>query len=193
MRLRRRARQHQREEQTRAWLRGVVRSGLFQDARIEHELREVIALDLPGVDPDVAPGWIAEERAQWHADARDWPSVTDYDRLQAAFVGLERGGLRVLIGCEDHWAAKAALADLPPAAVGLAWSTPMDVWHAVDEPMLEMNIWSRDAENQRAGSPLVEEAVRAFAEAGLEAHFDEGRLEIAARWQRRPGVVSGAT
>ena len=186
MRLRRGERQHQREEQTRAWLRGAVRSGLFSAAHLERELREVISADLPALDPDAAPAWIAAEQADWREDARTWPSPTDYDRLQGAFTCLSDRGLRVLIGCEDHWAAKAALADLPQSVLGLAWSTPMDVWHAVDEPMLEMNIWNRDAENQREDSPLVEASILAFAEAGLEAHFDEGRLEVAARWQRRP-------
>lgn len=181
-------RRHQREEQTRAWLRGVVRSGLFEDARVERELREVLAADLPGLAPDVASAWIAAERADWQEESVRWPSVTDYDRLSAAFARLERDGLPVLIACEDHWAAKAALARLRPAAVGLAWFTPMDVWHAVDEPMLEMNIWSIDGRNQGEGSPLVDAAIRAFAAEGLEAHLDEGRLEIAARWQRRPGT-----
>lgn len=188
MRFRRADRQLRREQQTLAWLRGVVRSGLFDETRVERELRAVIAADLPGTDPQVAPEWIARERERWHAEARTWPGVTDYDRLHAAFEHLEEGGIRVLVGCEDHWAAKSALADLAPDAVGLAWFTPMDVWHAVDEPMLELNIWSRDAVNQREGAPLVDTAIQAFAREGLEAHFDEGRLEVAARWQRHPAT-----
>lgn len=186
MRFRRAGRDQQREQQTLAWLRGVMRSGLFDEARLERELSAVIAADLPRADPGIARDWISREQARWIADARTWPAITDYDRLHAAFAHLEERGIRVLIGCEDHWAAQAALVDLPSDAAGLAWFTPMDVWHAVDEPMLEMNIWSPDAINQREGAPLVEAAIEAFAREGLEAHFDEGRLEIAARWQRHP-------
>ncbi len=40
--------------------------------------------------------------------------------------------------------------------------------------------------NAAPGDGLLDEAVEAFAAAGLEAHFDEGRIEVSARWQRRP-------
>jgi hypothetical protein len=33
---------------------------------------------------------------------------------------------------------------------------------------------------------LLDDALAAFAAAGLEAHFDEGRIEVSARWQQRP-------
>ncbi|MGN6722801.1 MAG: DUF6891 domain-containing protein [Marmoricola sp.] len=186
MRFRRADRQHLHEEQTRAWLRGVVRSGLFEDERVERELREVIGADLPHLDPEIAPVWIARERADWSTDAATWPAVTDYDRVHAVFERLEGDGLPVLVGCEDHWAATARLAELPPSADGLVWFTPMDVWHAVDEPMLEVNVWDRAGVNQGKGAPLVSRCIAACAAEGLEAHFDEGRLEVAARWQRRP-------
>lgn len=186
MRFRRADRQHLHEEQTRAWLRGVVRSGLFDDQRVERELREVIGADLPHLDPNVTHTWIAAERAQWARDAESWPAVTDYDRLRAAFARLEAAGLPVLVGCEDHWAAASALAELPEHADGLLWFTPTDVWHAVDEPMLEVNVWDRAGVNQHEGSPLVERSIGAFAAEGIEAHFDEGRLEVAARWHLFP-------
>ena len=184
MRFRRADRHLLHEEQTRAWLRGVVRSGLFDDERVERELRDVIGADLPHLDPDVALAWIEQERAAWSADAASWPAVTDYDRLQAAFRRLETDGIGVLVGCEDHWSATQVLSTLPPSAEGLMWCTYVDVWHAVDEPMLEMNVWDRAGMNQREGAPLVARAIDALAEEGLEAHFDEGRLEVAARWQR---------
>jgi hypothetical protein len=186
VRFRRADRQRLHEEQTRAWLRGVVRSGLFDPQRIDSDLREVIGADLPHLDPDVAPVWIAQERADWSRDAQGWPAVTDYDRLHAVFEDLRAEGVQVLIGCEDHWGATAALASVADDVEGLVWFTPMDVWHAVDEPMLEMNVWDRAGVNQREGDPLVERCIAACATEGLEAHFDEGRLEVAARWQRIP-------
>ena len=186
MKLRRADRQLQREAQTRAWLRDVVRSGLFSDERVERELRAVIAADLPHTDPAVAPAWIAEATALWERDALDWPAVSDYDRLRAVFGRLEAEGIAVLEGCDDHWAAQATLDGVAADVAGLIWFTPVDIWHAVDEPMLEVNIWIRDGVNQHEGAPLVSQVIEACAAEGLEAHFDEGRLEIAARWQRRP-------
>lgn len=163
-----------------------MRSGLFDDERVERDLREAISADLPHLDWDAALNWIEQERADWARDARTWPTLTDYDRLQAVFTRLSDEGLPVLVGCEDHWAASAALRELDANADGLAWFTPMDVWHAVDEPMLEVNIWDREGVNQSEGEPLVAKAIVACVAQGLEAHFDEGRLEIAARWQRLP-------
>ena len=177
------------EAQTQSWLRSVVRSGLQTSAEIEADLRWVLREDLPYLDEDLAPRWMEEAYREWAHDAAHWPALTDYDRLQAAFDRLATQGLPVLVGCEDHWAATAAIRDLAADAEGLVWFTPMDVWHAVDEPMLEVNVWNRDAVNQREGSSLVVRAVMACGEQGLEAHFDEGRLEIAARWQRRPDLA----
>jgi hypothetical protein len=62
----------------------------------------------------------------------------------------------------------------------------MDVWHAVDEPMLELNVWDRVGTNQRESDPLVERVIEACAAEGISAHFDEGRVEVVARWQRIP-------
>lgn len=183
----RRQRSLSRESQTRNWAHCLIRSTLLSDDEALAEISAVIAVDLPKIGDArvVAEAWIAEERAEWARDAASWPAVTDYDRLQAAFARLGPR-LPILIGCEDHWAASAALAALPASVEGLLWNTPMDLWHAVDEPMLEVNIWDRRGINQGGESPLVALAIKACEAEGLEAHIDEGRLEIAARWQRRP-------
>jgi len=94
----------------------------------------------------------------------------------------------VLQGCEDHWAAKALLDERaavgsPPR--GVAWFTAPDVWHAVDEGMLEVNLWHGNTANAAPGDALLDEVVAAFGRHGLEAHFDEGRIEVAAHWHRR--------
>jgi hypothetical protein len=71
---------------------------------------------------------------------------------------------------------------------GVAWFTPTDVWHAIDAGMLEVNLWHGTTANAAPGDELLEQALSAFAEAGLAAHFDEGRIEVAAHWQRRPST-----
>jgi hypothetical protein len=119
-------------------------------------------------------------------DQESWPEATDYERLQSAFEELELLDVVVLQGCEDHRAAKALLderAGDPPR--GVAWFTPSDVWHAVDEGMLEVNLWHGTTANAAPGDALLDEALGVFEKHGLAAHFDEGRIEVDAHWHKR--------
>ena len=171
---------------TRGWVRDVVRSGLLGPDAVYAEARDVIASDHPSLDAAAtAREWIETAHRQWVVEAADWPDPTDYERLQRAFATLSARGLLVLQGCPDHWAAKDALTATPDAR-GVAWFVPSDVWHAIDEAMLEVNIWHPDTANAAPGDALLDEVLGVFADAGLSARFDEGRVEVAARWQRRP-------
>lgn len=177
------------EKHVREFIRSAVRSGLLGDPELHDEVVLAITSELPFVeDPEgLAATWIAEFRDELAADAATWPEQTDHDRLQAAFAALEQSGVVVLQGCEDHWAAKAVLdarAQDPPQ--GIAWFTQPDVWHAIDEGMLEVNVWHATTANVAPGDELLDRVVAAFAEQGLHAHFDEGRVEVTAYWQRRP-------
>lgn len=175
-------------EHTRTWVRDVVRSGLLTGDELEAEVTAVVATDHPDLPAaETARRWIAEEHAAWVADAAGWVGPTDHDRLQAAFDRLGDHDIVVLQGCADHWAARDLLRrrepDLPR---GVAWFTPADVWHAIDEGMLEVNLWHASTANAAPGDALLEDALGCFASEGLAAHFDEGRIEVSAHWQRRP-------
>lgn len=166
-----------------------MRAGLLSERALYDEVLLAVSAELPDVaDPRaLTEGWLTELRDELRRDAASWPEVTDYARLQAAFAQLESAGFVVLQGCEDHWAAKAVLeqrADDPPC--GVAWFTPSDVWHAVDEGMLEVNVWHPNTANVAPGDPLLDEVVATLGAHGLEAHFDEGRIEVSAYWQRPP-------
>jgi hypothetical protein len=180
------------EQHVREFARSAVRSGLMTDEQLYDEVLLAVSTELPDVsDPaDLARRWIDEFREELRADAASWPDRTDYHRLQDALASLEAAGIVVLQGCEDHWAAKAVLdarrAD-PPR--GVAWFTPPDVWHAIDEGMLEVNVWHPSTANVASGDALLDEVVAALEQQGLSAHFDEGRVEVSARWQRP--VVTG--
>lgn len=169
-------------------MRDVVRSGLLDPEAEFVEIRDVIAADHPAAGDAgvIARQWIDDSRRDWVAEAAGWEDPTDYARLQRAFAALSGLGLLVLQGCADHWAAKDALT-ATPSARGVAWFVPSDVWHAIDEAMLEVNVWHADTANAAPGDALLDEVLGVFAEAGLAARFDEGRVEVAARWQRRPG------
>jgi hypothetical protein len=176
-------------EDTRGWARDVVRSALWPPTREYDEIRAVIAEDHPDRPADqTARTWIDQARAEWRAEAEGWTGATDHDRLQDAFADLTSAGFRVLQGCADHWAAKELLDSTAPR--GVLWFTPPDVWHAIDEAMLEVNLWHPDTANAAPGDALLEEVLAVFARHGLRAHFDEGRIEVAARWQRRPDPAS---
>ena len=178
------------ERQVREFARACVRSGLLDDAGLYDEVLLAIRSELPDTaDPEtVARSWIHECRAELDADQRDWPETTDYDRLQAAFAELEAGGVAVLQGCEDHWAAKRLLEERAAAGApprGVAWFTQPDVWHAIDEGMLEVNVWHATTANVAPGDPLLEHVVGVLERHGLPAHYDEGRVEVSAHWHRR--------
>jgi len=174
-------------EATRAWAADLVRSGLLEDDDVLAQVVAAIAADHPELPArDTADSWVAEARARWIADAAGWPEVTDHDRLVQAFSALERRGIVVLEGVADHWVARDELRRRTPQPTGVAWFTPTDVWHAIDDGMLEVNLWHGTTANAAPGDALLDEAIAAFAEAGLDAHFDEGRIEVSAHWQRRP-------
>ncbi len=178
------------EEHVREFTRSCVRAGLLDDERLHDEVVLAIVTELPGRAAEastLAGRWICEDRAQLAVDAAAWPPRTDYDRLQDAFAALEELGVVVLQGVDDHWAATELLdarAGDPPR--GVAWFTPPDVWHAVDEGMLEVNVWHGDTANVAPGEPLLADVEAVLARHGLPAHFDEGRVEVSMHWQRRP-------
>jgi hypothetical protein len=174
-------------EHTQAWVAAVVRSGLDDPELVHRQVVEAIRVDHPELDAESTAGtWIASARDLWLAEVAGWPKVTDHDRLTEAFATLESSGVVVLQGCADHWSARDELASREPTPRGIAWFTPQDVWHAVDEGMLEVNLWHGTTANAAPGDQLLQDALAAFEKAGLEAHFDEGRIEVSAYWQRRP-------
>ncbi|HEX5772623.1 MAG TPA: hypothetical protein VFY11_16800 [Nocardioidaceae bacterium] len=181
-----------REEHVREFTRSAVRSGLLSPQEVYDEVLLAVTSELPFVEApeSVARMWIEEFDDELLLDASTWPEVTDYDRLQAAFEAMEAVDIIVLQGCEDHWAAKDLLdasVDHPPR--GIAWFTQPDVWHAIDEGMLEVNVWHANTANVAPGDALLDEVIAVFEAEGLSAHYDEGRIELSAYWQRRPEVT----
>ena len=179
------------EEHVRDFIGSCVRAGLLTDKQLRVEAVEAITAELPDradCAEDLAHAWVHEARNELLRDQGGWPEATDYDRLQTAFSELETLDIVVLQGIDDHWSAKAelerrdALDQLPD---GIAWFTPPDVWHAVTEGMLEVNLWHGTTANAARGDALLDDALAVFDKHGVPAHFDEGRIEVTARWQRR--------
>ena len=179
------------EQHVREFTRACVRAGLMSAEELRAEVLEAITEELPGraaEAEELATAWIDEAREELRVDQESWPEATDYERLQTAFEELELSDVVVLQGCEDHWAAKAVLderasAGNPPR--GIAWFTPADVWHAVDEGMLEVNLWHGSTANAAPGDELLDDVLGVLEKHGLAAHFDEGRIEVGAHWHKR--------
>jgi ribosomal protein S18 acetylase RimI-like enzyme len=179
------------EQHVREFARACVRAGLLSADELHAEVEQAVQAELPDRAEDaaaVADAWIEEAREELRADQVGWPEATDYERLQSAFAEMELLDVVVLQGCEDHWVAKKLLderaaAGTPPR--GVAWFTPSDVWHAVDEGMLEVNLWHGTTANAAPGDELLDEVLGTFEKHGLAAHFDEGRIEVDAHWHKR--------
>ncbi|MDO7866942.1 DUF6891 domain-containing protein [Nocardioides jiangxiensis] len=174
------------ERELRAFARLQVRAGLLNEAEQLDEVREAVAAELPHTDPGIlARAWLAAARKELLEEQAGWPATTDVDRLRAAFVECQQHGVKVLAGVEDHWAARRALEEAAGQLRGVIWFVVMDVWHAVDTPMLEVNLWHADGANAAEGDALTTSVLACLERHGLRARFDEGRIEVAALWQRR--------
>lgn len=178
------------EDELRDYTRLQVRAGLLDEAALLDEVISTIKAEMPGTDATIlARAWIARARQDLAAVVPSWPTATDHDRLQTAFAECASHGVPVLQGVADHRNARAELDRLsasgsPPR--GILWFTPPDVWHAVDDGMLEVNLVLAAAANAAPGDPLLNSVLSCFARHGLSARFDQGRIEVAAHWQRRP-------
>jgi hypothetical protein len=177
------------EDELRDYARLQVRAGLLPADEQQREVREAVLAEMPGTDGDIlARAWLAAARQELIAEQASWPEMTDVDRLRAAFVECQQHGVKVLAGVEDHWVARKLLDTEAAEGTGLQgviWFLPTDVWHAVDNPMLELNLWHASGANAVPGDALLDGVLGCLTRHGLSAHFDEGRIEVAARWQRR--------
>jgi len=179
------------EDHVREFARACVRAGLLSTDELHAEVVAAIRQDLPeraGEADALATAWTEEAREQLRVDQESWPEATDYERLQSAFEEIALDDVVVLQGCEDHWAAKRLIEARTAAGAaprGVAWFTPPDVWHAVDEGMLEVNLWHGTTANAAPGDALLDDVLGVLEKHGLTARFDEGRIEVDAHWHRR--------
>jgi hypothetical protein len=177
-------------DRLRAFARVQVRSGYLPDSTVRDEVVEAARDDLSrGRDAEaLAAEVVQDEIDALESEQATWPETTDVDRLEAAFADLEAHGLLVLRACEDHWDATAALTRLDEAGEsvpGVLFFSHTDVWHAVDHGMLELSLWHGDTANVAVGDDLLGLVLRTLGGHGLQAAFDEGRIETTLAWQRR--------
>lgn len=179
--------------QLRVYAAVQVRGGYRSDAEVRADVREAVAFEVgEGAEAvALADEFVDAAAAELRAEAATWPQTTGFDRLRAAFADLETAGVAVLEAVDDHWAAQRFLdereaAGTPP--LGVAFFTHTDVWHAVEHKMLEINLWHGNGANVADSDELLTLVKGLLTAHGLPAAFDEGRIEVTVRWQRRPLV-----
>jgi hypothetical protein len=177
-------------EQLKTFASVQVRAGYRDAESILAEVFEAVRTEV-GDDEQarrLSEQYVAAARRALDEEAVTWPATTEFDQLEAAFAELEASDIVVLQACEDHWAANEVLSQRAAAGHrprGIAYFTPTDVWHAVEHQMLEVNVWHGDSANVLDTDQLLADVIATFERHGLAAHFDEGRIEVTVRWQRR--------
>jgi hypothetical protein len=171
------------------FLPGIIE--MLADEHDEDEVRRVVAELLPKL------------QSQHVRDQRTWPSVTDCDRLDAAFEALNASGIMA----KHHWwcCGNCGAAAMPEEfdriggrwqgtpIVGYAFYHVQDTESAVDNGDLCLNFGSceqaSDAQAYEAQSIAVARTVVAcLREQGLEVDWDETygrRPRVRVTWQRR--------
>ncbi len=182
-------------DQLRTFARCQVWSGYRSDAAVRAELYDAaLAEERDPARAQVLTDELLEAaRAELLAASRGWPAPTAFDRLQDAFADLRASDVSVLEAVDDHWAANQLLAERRASGHlprGVAYFTRPDVWHAVEHGMLEINVWHGTTANVAPGDALLDLVLGVLTRHGIEAAFDEGRIEAALPWQRRPVVAS---
>jgi len=169
--------------------RVLVRAGYMSQGEAMAEVAVAAREDARETHPQaLAAQLVAGARGELSVEQRSWPLRTDHDRLVTAFAALRAQGVAVLEAVADHWAADGVLKDAAEAGrplSGVLWFTAPDVWHAVEHGMLEVNVWHADSANVAAGDALLTTVIDTLAQHHLDAHFDEGRVELSAYWHRR--------
>ncbi len=178
-------------DQLRSYARVQVWSGYQRPEDVRREVYDAVLVEVKDADEAayLTDRYLAEAHVALDQAAAGWPSPSAFDRLQAAFTELRSADVVVLEACEDHWVAhetleRAAAQGRRPR--GIVYFAPVDVWHAVEHGMLELNVWHGTSANVAPGDDLLELVQQTLSRHEIESLFDEGRVEVSLAWQRRP-------
>lgn len=180
-----------REQRVRDFTRSCVRSGLMTDEQLVANVEKAIRAELPERAESagrLAHDWVERDRDELVSEQDGWPEATDYDRLQTAFSELETLDVLVVQGVEDLQSARDELqrrAATSSEPTGIVWFTPSDVWHAVGKGVLRVHLVRGTTQNVPSNDELLDDVLTVFDKHGIPAKFAHGRIEVAARWQRR--------
>lgn len=184
------------KERLRHYITRDVAAGYVEIAKIANRAAEnmVDDFDVDELRP-LAKQILDTELANHLAAQRDWPTVTDCDRLEAAFAELEQRGIM----CRQNFTCcgtcgVAAIVDLMEAQQksgttlrGYAFFHEQDTECAVDGSCLYLNYGS-DSGEKEAAITIGREIVESLRLHGLDVHWDGTigkRIAIVLDWKRR--------
>lgn len=133
---------------------------------------------------------ITEQLAAKQAAERDWPAVTDCDRLDAAFAALEADGVvarQNFTCCQTCGHAEMQNAGRSREVLGYTFFHQQDTESAVAGDGLYLAYGARDGRDA-ALEPIGHRVCAALREAGLAPEWDgtaASRIRLPLRWQRR--------
>jgi hypothetical protein len=170
-----------------------VGSGFYSGAQIEAMMADIAA---DGCDLDALKALVAPALRRKRNDERNWPSVTDCDRLDQIFGELHESGICALANAgytmaDGHDDVAEALAASPPGHYrGYCFYHGQDVERAVRGQGLLIafgHLRGDPLRSQRIGQAVA----AALADAGFAIEWDgssKQRIHLPAlRWQRRAG------
>ena len=183
------------EVELRERARMLVRSQLLDaDAQLV-SLEAAVRAALPDTDAGIlARAWLAAERKQHVVDAQSWQRPTDHDRLVAALQECREHDVVVELGVVDpddlRGRVTSQLARRGPDKPirGVVWASEPDVFHAVDQHVLDLRPLRADATAAPHDDPLVSAVTGCLERHGLRVRFQVDRIQVAVRWQVSPRV-----
>lgn len=186
----------QRLEQLRTFAKVQVRSGYRAPEEVRSEVLEAAYAEEKDSDraTQLADDLVTQAETELAEASAQWPTPSGFDRLTAAFDDLRAADVVVLEDVEDHWVAHDTIEEMAADGNrprGVAYFTDPDIWHCIENGMLELNVWHGNEANVADGDQLLDLVCGALADHGIEAHFDEGRIEVTVEWQRWPSQLAG--
>jgi hypothetical protein len=168
----------------------LLRAGFLPADQILEEAKLYVApTDEPIGLHEHASAYLDDALAMLAVDQKDWPEVTDCDRLDKAFADLESRGIvaRQDFSCCQNCGHRDIIEELGPGARGYTFYHSQDTESAIEAGVLWLAVGAvGDAEN--GALEIAAEVVAALRAQGLTVESDgtgEERITVPLTWQRR--------
>lgn len=188
----------------RIYVRRDVASGFYDRAQILQNAEDAFEGEL---DIDILRQAAAvatdEALAEHLTDQSNWPAITDCDRLDAAFAGLEAEGIVArqnftccgTCGAAEIWDEAKALEEMGKPVEGYAFYHMQDTESAADGGGLYLNYGSAE-DGDVASTAIGRRIVRQLESHGLKTDWNgdiRQRIGLSLDWKRRRNQVASSS
>jgi hypothetical protein len=177
-------------------VRNDVAAGFYQYEEIVRSAIEVFENEAPEAALAVHARKFLDEALAAHAiETKDWPTITDCDRLDEAFAALERGGIIArqnfsccgTCGSSEIWDEIKALEEGGGKAYGYAFYHVQDTERAVEGDGVYLNYGACE-EGEEPAIATARAIVAELERHGLTTNWNgtwEKRIAVELDWKRR--------